>query len=142
MSENLELSTYPNKIGAAMLGVMGALGLVLASIGLYGVLAYTVSRRIREIGVRIALGASAAQVLRIVLGQAMALAGIGVAIGLALSLVSTRALATFLSAGVSVTDPITLAAVVGILAVTALSAAFVPAMRAVKIDPIAALRYE
>lgn len=140
MEENIELSTMPNKIGAALLGTMGALGLVLASIGLYGVLAYAVSRRAREIGVRMALGASPVQVLRIVLGQAMVLVGVGVAVGLTLSLLATRPLATFLSAGVSVTDPSTLAAVVGVLGVTALAAAFVPAMRALRVDPIQALR--
>ena len=140
MEENMELSTYPNKIGAALLGGMGALGLVLASIGLYGVLAYAVSRRAREIGVRMALGASPAQVLRVVLGQAMTLVGAGLTLGLGLSLIVTRPLAGFLSAGVSVTDPTTLGAVVAVLTLTALAAAFVPAMRALRVDPIRALR--
>ncbi|MEO8658304.1 MAG: ABC transporter permease [Bryobacteraceae bacterium] len=142
MQNIVEYSTYPNKIGAALLGGLGMLGLVLASIGLYGVLAYAVSRRIREIGVRIALGASPTQVLRVVLGQSMMLVGIGVAIGLALSLVATRPLASFLSSRVSVSDPTTLAAVAGVLLLTGLAAAFVPARRSLRVDPMAALRYE
>jgi ABC-type antimicrobial peptide transport system permease subunit len=142
MRETIELSTMPNRIGAALLGFMGALGLVLASIGLYGVLAYAVSRRVREIGIRMALGASKSDVLRTVLGQAMALVGIGVAIGLAMSLAATRPLATFLSAGVSVTDPVTLAVVVAVLAATGLAAALVPARRALRVDPMTALRYD
>jgi putative ABC transport system permease protein len=89
-----------------------------------------------------ALGASPAEVLRVVLGQSMALVGIGVIIGLTLAMVATKPLATFLSARVSVTDPVTLAAVVVVLGITGLAAAFVPARRALRIDPIAALRYE
>jgi predicted permease len=142
MEATVASSTLPNQIGAALLGEMGALGLVLASVGLYGVLVYAVSRRVREIGVRIALGASPSHVLRIVVGQAIQLVGTGVATGLALALVATRPLAGFLSAGVSVTDPATLLAVAAMLGLTALVAAFVPAVRTFRVDPIQALRCE
>jgi ABC-type antimicrobial peptide transport system permease subunit len=142
MEATVASSTLPNQIGAALLGAMGALGLVLRSVGLYGVLAYAVSRRVREIGVRIALGASPSHVLRIVFGQAIQLVGTGVATGLLLALVATRPLAGFLSAGVSVTDPATLLAVAAMLGLTALVAASVPAVRAFRVDPIQALRCE
>jgi predicted permease len=142
MEATVASSTLPNQIGAALLGAMGALGLVLATVGLYGVLAYAVSRRAREIGVRIALGASTAEVLRIVVGQAMELVGTGVAMGLALALLATRPLTGFLSAGISVIDPTTLVLVAGMLGLTGLAAAFVPAMRAIRVDPMQALRGE
>lgn len=142
MQAVVEYSTFPNKIGAAMLGGLGVLGLVLASVGLYGVLSYAVSRRVHEIGVRMALGATPARVLRVVLGESMRVVGIGVAIGLALAMGATRPLASFLSSRVSVTDPVTLAAVVVVLGITGLAAAFVPARRALRVDPMTALRYE
>ncbi len=135
-------STYPNNIGAALLGGLGVLGLVLASVGLYGVLAYAVTRRVREIGLRMALGASRAQVLRVVLGQSMMLVAIGVAIGLALAMIATRPLESFLYSRVSVTDPVTLGVVVLVLGVTGVAAAFLPARRALRVDPMTALRYE
>jgi len=142
MEQTVASSTLPNEIGAGLLGAMGALGLMLANIGLYGVLAYAVGRRVREIGVRIALGASPSHVLRIVVGQAIQLVGTGVAAGLALALAATRPLAGFLSSGVSATDPMTLFAVSAILSLTALVAAFVPAVRALRVDPMHALRCE
>jgi ABC-type antimicrobial peptide transport system permease subunit len=142
MQSIVEYSTYPNKIGAALLGGLGVLGLLLASVGLYGVLAYAVSRRIREIGVRTALGASRVQVLRTVLGQSMLLVALGVAIGLGLAMVVTKPLGSFLSSNVSVSDPTTLSAVVIVLAFTGATAAFVPARRALRVDPLTALRYE
>src|SRR5579883_3475973 len=140
MESNVASSTLPNEIGAALLGAMGALGLVLANVGLYGILAYTVSRRMRELGVRIALGAGPSHLLRMVAGQAIQLVGTGVAAGLALAVVATRPLAGFLSAGVSVTDPSTLLAVAAILGLTALVSAFLPAMRALRVDPMETLR--
>ena len=140
MREVVASSIYPNKIGAVLLGAMGALGLILASIGLYGVLAYAVSRRVREIGVRMALGAAPTSVLRLVLGDATVLVIAGTAIGYGLSLACARALTSFLSATVSVTDPSTLAAIVAILLITGLAAAFVPARRALRVDPLTALR--
>jgi len=94
MESTVASSTLPNEIGASLLGAMGALGSVLANIGLYGVLAYAVNQRMREIGVRIALGASPSNVLRIVVGQAIKLVSArGVAAGLALAVMATRPLA-------------------------------------------------
>jgi predicted permease len=142
MQQNIAISIYPNQIGAALLGGMGGLGLILASIGLYGVLTYAVSRRVREIGVRMALGASRAQVLRVVLGDAVVLVGTGVVIGLALAIGCTKPLASFLSANVSVTDPATLGTVAAVLVATGVTAAFVPARRALSVDPLTALRHE
>ncbi len=142
MKEITAFSTVPNQVGAVLLGSMGALGLVLASIGLYGVLAYAVGRRTREIGVRVALGASRGQVLRVVLGDAAALIGIGGAMGIALAVLLTRPLSSFLSEGVTAADPATLVPVVLVLALTGLAAAAVPALRALRVDPMSALRYE
>ena len=142
MQQNIAISIYPNQVGAALLGGMGGLGLILASIGLYGVLTYAVSRRVREIGVRMALGASRAQVLRVVLGDAVVLVGTGVVIGLALAIGCTKPLASFLSANVSVTDPATLGTVAAVLVATGVTAAFVPARRALSVDPLTALRHE
>jgi putative ABC transport system permease protein len=142
MQQNIALSIYPNQVGAALLGGMGGLGLILASIGLYGVLTYAVSRRVREIGVRMALGASRAQVLQVVLGDAIVLVGTGVAIGIALAIGCTKPLSSFLSANVSVTDPATLGTVVAVLVATGIAAAFVPARRALSVDPLTALRHE
>jgi predicted permease len=140
MESTVALSTLPNEIGAALMGAMGALALILANVGLYGVMAYAVSRRVREIGVRIALGASRSHVLWIVVGQAIQLVAAGVAAGLAFALVATRPLSGFLSAGVSVTDPATLLAVAAIPGLTALLSASVPVVQAFRVDPMKALR--
>jgi predicted permease len=142
MNEITAFSMVPNQVGAVLLGSMGVLGLVLASIGLYGVLAYAVGRRTREIGVRVALGASRSQVLRVVLGDAMVLIGLGGGIGIALAVLLTKPLSTFLSDGVNAADPATLGPVVLVLAITGLAAAAVPALRALRVDPMSALRYE
>jgi predicted permease len=142
MKEITAFSMVPNQVGAVLLGGMGVLGLLLASIGLYGVLAYAVGRRTREIGVRVALGASRQEVLRVVLGDAMVLIGIGGGIGIALAVLLTKPLSTFLSEGVTAADPGTLVPVLVVLAITGLAAAAVPAIRALRVDPMSALRYE
>jgi ABC-type antimicrobial peptide transport system permease subunit len=111
-------------------------------LGLYGVLAYAVGRRTREIGVRVALGASRSQVLRVVLGDAMVLIGLGGGIGIALAVLLTKPLSTFLSDGVNAADPATIGPVVLVLAITGIAAAAVPAFRALRVDPMSALRYE
>jgi predicted permease len=119
----------------------GILGLLLACIGLYGVMAYTVNGRTREIGVRMALGAQRAQVLGMVLREAMKLVVIGIIAGIPLALLVSRVFASMLF-GLSPTDPVSMLAVVAVLATIATIAGLVPALRATKIDPMVALRYE
>jgi ABC-type antimicrobial peptide transport system permease subunit len=116
-------------------------GLLLASVGVYGVLAYSVSQRTQEIGVRIALGASRGAVLRLVVGQGLLLAGIGVVIGLVLA-ASGMPLAKSLLYNVSPFDPATFGAVSTFLVMVALLASYVPARRATRVDPVIALRGE
>jgi predicted permease len=126
---------------AVLLGLFGATGLALGAIGLYGVLAYHVSQRRQELGVRMALGAQPRDVLRLVVGEGMALTAIGIATGLAAALVLTRYMRAVLF-GVAGTDPATFAGVAAVLAVVALLACLVPARRATRVDPVRALRSE
>ena len=125
-----------------MLGTMGILGLLLASIGLYGVLLYSVSRRTREIGLRVALGATPGDVLRIVGTHSLLLVGSGVAGGLALAFLAMQPLALFLVPGLSTLDATSFLAVIGVLGAVAALATLAPAIRALRVDPMVALRYE
>ncbi len=141
MTEHLSVMLFPPRMAALMLGVFGLLALVLASTGLYGVVAFTVSRRVREVGIRMSLGADSASVIKMVLKGAMALVLIGAVFGLTLTAGLTQLISQFLY-GVSGTDPITFLGVPLVLASVALVAAFLPARRASKIDPVEALRAE
>jgi len=129
------------RMGAALLGLFGALALVLASIGIYGVLAYSVAQRTSEIGLRMALGAQPRQVLGLVLKQGMLLAMIGAAVGIVVALPVAR-MAGNLLYGVSATDPLTYAGITLLLLCVALLACYLPARRATRIDPLKALRVE
>jgi predicted permease len=126
---------------SGLTGIFGILGLVLACVGLYGIMAYNVARKTHDIGIRMALGAERGDVLRLVIGQGLKLALIGVAIGIAGALALTRFVASLLY-GVKPTDPLTFVAVSLILVAVALLACFIPAQRATKVDPMEALRYE
>jgi predicted permease len=141
MDEHLDKALLIPRISAVLLGVFGVVGLTLAMVGLYGVMSYSVRRRTREIGIRVALGARTGGVLRLVARQGLALAGIGVAIGLALALLASR-FAAILLYGISPTDPLTFIVVPAVLLLVAAVAVLVPARRAARTDPLAALRYE
>jgi ABC-type antimicrobial peptide transport system permease subunit len=129
------------QIAAGVVGTFGILGLVLAAVGLYGVLSYTVSQRSREIGLRMALGATWFDTIRLILGRSLMLTSMGVAIGLAGAFAVTR-LAASLLYGVSATDPWIFATVSAILVAVSLVATAVPAGRAMRVDPMVTLRYE
>jgi len=141
LREQLELTLLPSRIAAWTLGGFGVLALLLAGIGIYGVVSYGAAQRTREIGVRMALGAKESDVLGLVLWDGLIVIGAGLAIGLLLAAAATRVVASFLY-GVGATDPLTFVAVPLLLGAVALVASYVPARRAVKVDPLVALRYE
>jgi putative ABC transport system permease protein len=126
---------------AMVLGIFGGISVLLSFVGLFGIMANTVSQRRNEIGIRVALGATSRTILSLVAKQGLVLVGIGMACGLIASLALTRAIARFLW-GVTATDPLTFLIVMAALAVVALVACYVPARRALRIDPMAALRLE
>jgi putative ABC transport system permease protein len=141
MDELLDRTLSQAKFALLLFGLFAALALVLAAIGIYGVMSTAVTQRTHEIGLRMALGAQKRDVLRLVVGEGMIQVFIGIAAGLAFALALTRLMSTLLF-GVSPTDPITLAVITLLLAAVALLACYLPARRAAKVDPLAALRYE
>jgi ABC-type antimicrobial peptide transport system permease subunit len=141
MQEHVNKSLLLPRISALLLGTFGAVGLTLAAIGLYGVMSYSVRRRTREIGIRMALGARPSTVQRMVLGQGLALTGVGLAIGLGIALGLGRFTASLLY-GISGTDLLTFVTVPAVLLAAAIVAIVVPAFRAAHVEPTTALRYE
>jgi len=141
MSEVIASSLAERRFSMILFGIFAGLALLLASIGIYGVVSYLAGQRTHEIGIRMALGAKQTDVLRMVLGAGMKMTVIGIFIGLLAALGLTRLMANLLF-GVSATDPLTFVGVGTILAIVALAACYVPARRAMKVDPIVALRYE
>jgi putative ABC transport system permease protein len=144
MEEYLSASVATQRFNAMLLEAFAGLALLLTGIGLYGVIAYAVAQRTHEIGVRMTLGASRSQVVRMVLKSGLQLTGIGVAAGLILSLLAAKFATSFSSLlfGIKSTDIVTFSAVVGMVAVVSLLACYIPAYRASKVDPMIALRYE
>jgi putative ABC transport system permease protein len=141
LEEQRSGSLFLQRMAASMLGAFGGLGLLLAALGIYGVMAYSVSRRTREIGIRMALGARVADVLRLVLREGSRLVILGLVLGLGAAFAATRVLQTFLF-GISANDPLTYLGVSLLLLGVALLACWLPARRAAKVDPIEALRCE
>lgn len=141
VADILRKSYVEPRFSLVVLGVFAGVGLVLVALGVYGVIAYTVSRQTHEIGIRMALGAARGDVQRMVLRMGLRLIGLGVVTGLLASLAVTRVLASQLW-GVKPHDPLTLGAVVVVVAAAGVSACYFPARRATRVDPIVALRYE
>lgn len=142
MTSALAFAFLPSRIGAALVGVLGALGALLAMVGLYGIISFAVSRRTAEIGIRMALGASPAAVMLLVLKDVVMLGGTGIIVGLVAAFIATRPLAGFLVAGLETSDPVSFAGTALLLGLTSLGAAWSPARRATRIQPASALRAE
>jgi predicted permease len=141
LDDKISVSLLLPRVAASLFGILGLLGLVLASGGLYGVIAYTASQRTHEIGIRMALGARPQEILQLVLRQGLILAVVGVAAGLAAALAMTRVLSVMLY-GISATDAVTFVGVSLFLLFVVLLASYIPARRAMRVDPMVALRYE
>ena len=141
MDEIVDLNVADRQQQMTLLGAFASLALVLASLGLYGVLSYSVTQRSREIGLRMALGASASSVIRMIVARGLSLTAIGLVIGLVAASLATRAMKNLLY-GVASTDPATFGSVALLLGIIALIACWAPARRASRVDPITVLREE
>jgi putative ABC transport system permease protein len=141
IDQTLRATLGTERFAAFLLVIFAVVALSLAAVGLYGVMSYAVSQRTREIGIRMALGARRSDVMLMVIGQGIKLAGAGILIGLGGALALTRFMETLVF-GVSATDPLTYVTIVSLLTVVALLACWIPARRATKVDPLLALRCE
>jgi ABC-type antimicrobial peptide transport system permease subunit len=141
MQTVVDRAASPRRFVVILLGGFAAFALILASLGIYAVISYSVSQRKNEIGIRMALGASPAMVKQLILSETMRLAGVGAVIGLAGALIAGQ-LATSLLYGVTATDPLTIAAMIAVLGAVASVAGYLPAMRAARIEPVTLLRSE
>jgi predicted permease len=141
LAAHVGASTFQQRMAGSLLSIFGGLAIVLAAVGLYGVLAFIVSRRTREIGVRMALGATQSSVFRLIVGHGLKLTAIGVVIGVAAAFGIAKALSSLLF-GVEAHDPITLAGALAVLLLSATAACLIPAFRATRVDPVRALKYE
>ena len=141
VTARLETSLVQERLMATLASAFGVLALALASVGLYGVLAYTVVRRTNEIGIRVALGAARSQVIALVMSSAIRMLALGVAFGLAAAWAASRVISSMLF-GLTANDPTTIAVALTVLLVTGLLAAYLPARRATRIQPLVALRCE
>ena len=141
MTNTLGISLFPARVGGTALGIFGILGMILAAVGIYSVMAYSVSQRTREIGIRVALGADSGSVVGMVIKKGMTMVGVGVVLGAAIALGASRLMGNLIY-GVSAVDPVTFLGVPGMLCAVALVATYLPARRAASVDPMRALRSE
>jgi putative ABC transport system permease protein len=141
MQDVIANSVLRRKFTMLLLTIFAGLAMLLAAVGLYGLMSYMVSKRTHEIGIRMALGAQKADVLRLVVWQGMSLVALGLLMGVVVSAIASRLMSGLLF-GVSATDPVVFGGIATLLAGVALAANYVPARRATKIDPMVALRYE
>ncbi len=141
LEEHVGISLFLQRMAATLLSIFGLLALSLAAIGLYGVMAYAVSQRTRELGIRVSVGAERRDIFKLILGQGLAISVVGLLAGLVASLALTRLTANLLY-GVSATDPVTFIVIAVLLLCVTLLACYFPARRATKVDPMTALRFE
>ena len=141
MAEHMSVVMVGGKVGAVLFGLFGVIALFLAALGIFGVTSYSSSQRVREMGIRVALGAQSKDIFKLILGQGLVLALIGVTLGLVASFTLTRFLSSLLF-GISATDPLTFALIALLLIAVSMVACYLPARRVIKVDPLVALRYE